>query len=241
VRRGDGTKSERTYWCAELAWIDHDGTPTKKIIQRTSKGAAQTALARLKDEIRSRTLVSGADATISVQDVMENYLDDVALGVRANTIETYRTIVAHHVVPHLGRRRANSLRRTGVVGWLNDLEANEVGDRLRQVAYRLLKAAVGPYVANLPPREHPLPRGKGPKSDAPPINVWSADEVGKFLAAAAGDRYYAVYVLALSAGLRQGEILALRWRDIGSDKKQKVTRVVPMILFSPQNRVVPSA
>jgi integrase len=45
--------------------------------------------------------------------------------------------------------------------------------------------------------------------------VWSAEETATFLAAAATDRYHAVYVLALSSGLRQGEILALRWRDIG--------------------------
>ena len=36
----------------------------------------------------------------------------------------------------------------------------------------------------------------------------------RFLEAARGDRFEALYVLAITAGLRQGELLALRWRDV---------------------------
>ena len=42
----------------------------------------------------------------------------------------------------------------------------------------------------------------------------SPEQARHFLATAAGDRFEALYVLALSTGMRQGELLALRWRDI---------------------------
>jgi integrase len=58
-----------------------------------------------------------------------------------------------------------------------------------------------------------------------PLTVWtrpwvrrpalaSPEEAQRFLQAARGDRLEALFVLALTTGLRQGEALALRWEDI---------------------------
>lgn len=45
--------------------------------------------------------------------------------------------------------------------------------------------------------------------------AWTAAQARKFLAAAADDPTYGVFVLALVFGLRRGEIAALRWEDLG--------------------------
>ena len=45
----------------------------------------------------------------------------------------------------------------------------------------------------------------------------SPEQARMLLETAASERLEALYVLALSAGLRQGELLALRWRDINFD------------------------
>jgi integrase len=42
----------------------------------------------------------------------------------------------------------------------------------------------------------------------------SADQARAFLDTVAGDRMEALYVLAITAGLRQGELLALKWEDV---------------------------
>ncbi len=42
----------------------------------------------------------------------------------------------------------------------------------------------------------------------------SGEQARAFLAAAQGDRFEALYVLAISTGMRQGELLALHWRDV---------------------------
>lgn len=43
------------------------------------------------------------------------------------------------------------------------------------------------------------------------------DEIHRFLKVAKGYRYYQVYLLALTSGMRQGEILGLRFKDIDED------------------------
>jgi integrase len=45
------------------------------------------------------------------------------------------------------------------------------------------------------------------------MQTLSPEEARRFLEAARGDRFAALYTLALSTGMRQGEMLALRWRD----------------------------
>jgi integrase len=42
----------------------------------------------------------------------------------------------------------------------------------------------------------------------------SPEEARRLLDAAEGDRLEALYVLAVTTGMRQGELLALRWQDV---------------------------
>lgn len=53
----------------------------------------------------------------------------------------------------------------------------------------------------------PCPRG-------PEIRPLSQEQARKFLEVAREDRFYALYVLALHCGLREGELLGLKWEDV---------------------------
>jgi integrase len=53
-----------------------------------------------------------------------------------------------------------------------------------------------------------------PKVSKKEIEVWDEEDIRKFLDAAKESRYYCAFLLALTTGMRQGEILGLRWKDI---------------------------
>lgn len=53
-----------------------------------------------------------------------------------------------------------------------------------------------------------------PKENKREINVWNEEEVNRFLKTAKEDRLYAFFFIALMTGMRKGELLALRWKDI---------------------------
>ena len=48
--------------------------------------------------------------------------------------------------------------------------------------------------------------------------AWTAEQARRFLGAARGDAAHSVFVLALVYGLRRGEITALRWSDIDTER-----------------------
>ncbi len=49
------------------------------------------------------------------------------------------------------------------------------------------------------------------------LRTLNPGQVRALCAAAAGDRFEALFVVAVTTGLRQGELLALRWRDVNLD------------------------
>jgi integrase len=52
---------------------------------------------------------------------------------------------------------------------------------------------------------------------APPPQTWSASELRTFLASTAGTRLEPLWQLYATCGLRRGEALGLRWRDVDLD------------------------
>jgi integrase len=46
------------------------------------------------------------------------------------------------------------------------------------------------------------------------MKTWNREQAKQYLAASESDRNHVLYVLALSTGMRQGEMLALRWSDV---------------------------
>ncbi|MDQ3966016.1 MAG: tyrosine-type recombinase/integrase, partial [Actinomycetota bacterium] len=62
-----------------------------------------------------------------------------------------------------------------------------------------------------------------PKPQKKDIRPLTPEEVKVFLSTVKGDRLESLYILAITTGLRQGELLGLRWQDV--DLNEKVVRV----------------
>ncbi len=149
---------------------------------------------------------------------LEDWLSDIVrLSVRPKTFVSYRSVVRLHLVPCLGQHPLVELRPADVQAFLNAKAASGLAPRtvayLRNVLRQALGHAertelVGRNVARLalPPR---VPRRE--------VHPLSPEEARTFLAAIRGDRFEALYLLALGCGLRQGEILGLGWSDLDLD------------------------
>ncbi len=131
--------------------------------------------------------------------------------VRPTTYETY-TYVLRHTEPirdiPLAKVTAQHVQRL-----LSDLRQAGLG-RTIEVLHAVLSQAFDQAVKwNLVPRNI-IDAVKVPKVPRKDTNSLTEEEVQRFLDAAKDDRLYALYVLALSCGLRFAEILGLRWSDV---------------------------
>ena len=85
--------------------------------------------------------------------------------------------------------------------------------RVHAVLHAALEEAVRGDLISRNPATH----ANKPKVRQEEIEPLDAQQAQTFLEAAKGDRYEALYVLCLMAGLRQGEALGLKWPDIDLD------------------------
>jgi integrase len=166
------------------------------------------------------------DGGLTVEEYMRRWLKgSVRDTVRTSTYERNKQIVDLHVVPALGRLKLKALT-PAQVRWfyrekLDRGLSSATVHKMHVVLHKALDQAV---------RDSLIPRNvteavKVPQVRRKEIEPLSAEETKKLLAAAseAGERFEALYVLAVTTGLRQGELLALRWDDV--DLEGRVLRV----------------
>jgi integrase len=122
----------------------------------------------------------------------------------------------------LGRIRVKNLTPTHVRGLHREkLDAGLAPATVRKIHSTLHKALSQAVSDGLIPRN--AAAIKAPRPDPEELHPLSADEASALLKAARGERFEALYMLAITTGLRRGELLGLRWRDV--DLEYGVLRV----------------
>ena len=164
--------------------------------------------------------IGPAASPIAVGELLDRWLDEaVALTVRPRTLASYRYVVRVHLRPALGDIPLAELTAQDVQALLNRKATAGLAPRtvgyLRGVLRQALGFAertdlVGRNVARLarPPRV--------PRRQVSPLTL---EQARAFRVAVAGDRLEAMYLVAVGCGLRQGEILGLRWDDVDLERR----------------------
>ena len=164
------------------------------------------------------------DGGLTVGEYVERWLKDSVRGtVRPSTYETYEYMTYPHIVPALGRVKLKALTPVHVRNFYREKLDGSLSSATVRKMHSVLQKALDQAVSDgLIPRNAAkgikLPQGK--KKEIRPL---SPDEARTLLDAVRGDRLEALYVLAISTGLREGELLVLRWEDV--DLEGAVLRV----------------
>jgi integrase len=150
-------------------------------------------------------------------DFMEGWLRSIEGSVRPKTLQTVRMYVRRHIVPDLGKSRLDKLQPQRVQALLDaKLKAGLAPQTVIHIR-AILRRALGRAV-----RYGWIHRNAAALTDPPrlerfEIKPFLPDEARAFLDAARRDDLEALYKLALSTGLRQGELLGLKWEDVNLD------------------------
>ena len=144
------------------------------------------------------------------------WLESIAGQVRPRTLEGYRYRLERHVLPRLGDHRLDEIGVEDVLDLINDLrERGYSGWSIRSVLTplsRLFSHAVRRDVIVVSPVTK-LDRSERPSVWRREQRILNREEIGRLLESAP-TRYRTLIATAILSGLRQSELLALRWRDV---------------------------
>jgi integrase len=202
-------------------WVHTADGPKRKYLSGKKREDVRDKLAKALSD-RADGLVFDAGALI-VREYLDRWLKDVRDTVRRSTYEGYEYAFEPHIKPALGRIKLKDFTPAHVRWFyrerLDSGLAPATVHKLHVVLHKALKAAVADGL---------IPRNaatglKLPRITQEEIDPLSEVETRRLLEAVRGDRLEALYVLALNTGMRQGELLALKWDDV--DLERSVLRV----------------
>jgi integrase len=200
-----------------MAVISFQGV--KRVLYSKTRDEALLNLQKLQSMKSAGTIAIKAPKTTA--SFLQEYLDDIApQHLRSNTILCYSDTIRLHISPYLGHIKLADLSPQDIYKWLGAMKKSGASDRMRQLAFSVLSSAL----------QHALPEAlsyitkdptlgvKSPKVSKKTFEVWDADEVRKFLDVVQNDTLYPLFFMALTMGMRQGELLGLDWADILWDR-----------------------
>ena len=215
-KRGNGegsiTKRKDGRWMTRYTVYTAAGPKRRHIYGRTRQEVA-ALLAKAMSERDGGIELD--PSRVTVNEYLQRWLKDSVKGsVRPITFESYERLVRVHVVPTLGRIKLKALSPAHLQGFYRDrLDAGLspcTVQRLHAVIHRALKQALrwGLVPRNVSESADP------PKAQRKEIRPLTPEQVRTLLKTAEGDRLEALYVLAITTGLRQGELFGLKWEDV---------------------------
>jgi len=162
---------------------------------------------------------------IKIEDYVGQWLkDSVKDSVRERTYERYEQVARNHIVPELGYMSLTSLTEMDVQSlYRRKLDSGCSARTVQYIHVTLHKALKQALRWKLVPN-NVVEGATPPRVKKREITVLSPDQVRVFFEGIRGHRLEAMFVLATTTGLRQGELLGLRWEDV--DTKESVLYVV---------------
>ncbi len=193
-----------------------DGKPRRYFeTVRGCKGDAQKRLNELLVGLEKGVPIPAGRLTVAehLNQWIEGY---VKTNCEQRTQENYASIVEHHLTPALGHIKLKELTTSTIQSYYGKacetLSARTVHHHHR-VLSQSLKYAVRQGYLGRNPAEFTSP----PKPHKNVMRTLTPAEVEVLLNTAKDNHYYPIYYTAVSSGLRQAELLGLRWRDIDLD------------------------
>jgi integrase len=212
ARRGFGEGS--IYPRGDGRWVSYLRMPDgrKKFFTGRTREIVKERLAEAQRQAQAGRLVMGPDQTLALY--LERWLEEgVRNSVRPKTYENYELCV-RRLLPELGRVRLRALTPEHIQHALGNLIRRGLAARTVRQVHMVLRCSLKQAVLWRLIPGNPSDAVKAPRAERKEMRTLSEEQVRSLLAATAGTRHHALWIFLVTAGVRLGEALALKWADI---------------------------
>src|SRR5215218_1433311 len=194
-------------------WVYTSEGPKRRYVQGKTRAEVNQKLTKIMAD-RDGGMIFDA-GSLTVEEYLTRWLEDSVKGtVRPSTYEVHRHMIQPHINPVLGRLKLKDLSPMHVRSFYHEkLDSGLSSATVRKMHSILRKALKQAILDGLIPR-NVCEAVKPPKVERKEITPLDREQAKALLEAASGDRLEALYVLAIHTGMREGELLGLKWEDV---------------------------
>jgi len=181
-----------------------------------TRDEAQKKMRRGQRDIDAGLPIVGDKQT--VDQFLSTWLETAKQQLKPGSFHRYETNTRLHILPVIGKHALSKLTPQHVQAlYTQKMESGLSSTTVRQIhliLHRALKDAqrMGLVQRNVTEMVRP------PRTRKIEMKTLDARQVDLFFEAVANERLEALFVLAVTTGMRQGELLGLRWQDVDVDK-----------------------
>lgn len=224
--RGEGTTYEKVRrWTTadgkvheKRFWVSKPGGGEMEFVGATAQEARERRDAWLREHGKPVPRSQRANPT-TVKEFSDTFLADRKANKRYATYRDYETTLRLHILPFIGSVKLSELADNEILAMYEALKS-KVSPSMCRRAHVTLRALINYGLECKELRASPLatikqraPKQK--KSIVRPLDDSEYNpEIARLLKAVKGNRLESLFLLAIDAGMRQGELFALEWSDI---------------------------
>lgn len=216
--RGEGGVRQRSDGRWE-ATVDHgmvDGKRQRRYLYGKTKREVQQKLSQAKRQHEAG--LPAPDERLTVAAFLTDWLQTKKTSLKPSTWHRYGEYVEHHIAPGLGHLRLAKLAPHDVQRLLDEKQAQGASPRTVQHIRAVLRSALNQALRWDMVMRNAAALASPPRVPQQDQQSLTPQQARAFLLAARGDRLEAFYLLALLTGMRQGELLGLRWSDVDVER-----------------------
>ena len=215
MSRGSIRKKGENSWQIQI-YTDKgsDGKPQRvfETVHCKNKKDAQPRLNQMLSDMDKGIYVVPGHSTVAehLHTWLESYVKHQC---GAMTQDGYTNIVENHLIPALGNVKLKELRHQMIENYYNKA-GKTLSPRTVAKHHRLLSQAMKWAVRKGYIGQNPCAFADPPSWKRRQMHILTPGELAHLLDIAVDSPYYPIYYTAVSTGLRQAELLGLRWRDV---------------------------
>lgn len=218
--KGEGSIFQRKdgKWCAQVSFIGPDGNRQIITKVRRTQADVRRCLTSLKGEQdNSHQLVFTGKATLRAW--CDVWLEEYIKPARApKTYKSYHDLLEQHLPDRIGSMPLGKVPPELLQRHFNEIAASGKG-RTAEYLRAVLRSAYNRAKKSKRVLDNPVLATDAVQYTPQEASIFTADEAKRLLAAAADHRLGALFVVALTLGVRKGEVSGLKAEDIDLDNR----------------------
>jgi integrase len=197
--------------------VRDDGRPDRRHVMRKTEAAVIQQVRKLEKE-RDAGKVRKPGKALTVEAWLNHWLENIAApGLRESSLDAYRVAVRRHLIPGVGAHRLDRLEPEHLEKLYTTMMKNGSKPGTAHQAHRTIRTALGEAERRGHISRNPAALAKAPRLTDEEIEPYTVEEVRRLLVEAGKRRNSTRWAVALALGLRQGEVLGLKWADVDLD------------------------
>lgn len=187
----------------------------KKQTYHATQREASASKRKMLHELEHGQLVTSAPQTVEAY--MRQWLQAKRLEISDGTFQWYRQYTERFILPYIGHIRLQKLTDAHIQDMYAKLP-ERLSPTTKHMVHTVLSGALNAAVKSHKITASPCKLVTAPRVATPELAYLTLEQARAFLAVLPDHKYEAILTLALSSGMRQGELLALHWSDIDFEK-----------------------